>query len=375
MIDPLETDDEDYDPQAVELLEKIKAVRQRPEQRAQHGRAVFLEQARSIKATLPARHPELTSVRSSLLGRKRLFGLSPLVTILIVVALILGSTSTTVYAAQSSTPDHFLYPVKIASEDLRLSLAASSNDKVNMDIEFANRRLQEASLLTESEKYVPNVVSTRWGRHLDDVFEYSQQLDDSQMRAILTQLQAGLQQQLQTSSQLVNAHPEDEQLARLHAEIQAGIYLVESGLANPTALRQQIKAAGGTEIEHEMESVEDQKGNSQSAPVSTPNASKSATSQANSTPAPLLNENTESETPEHVATSPAPNSVESEPKITPQNSGENEQKSSTQNSSESEHKSPTQTSGESENKSQPKTGVTESSASSQPSPDHESGGD
>jgi hypothetical protein len=251
----LKIEKEEFDPEAVSLLAKINDVAPRSENAAQAGRAAFLEQAYLIKSALPAQ-PEWKPSRLPLLSRKWLFGLNPLLTILVVLSIILGSTTTTVYASQNTTPGQILYPVKIASEDLRLSLAPNSGAKVVMDIEFANRRLQEASALTNQQKGIPDSVSSRWGRHVDDIFEHSQQMSDTQMAQILLELQTGLQQQVQTTNQLTAAHPENHELVRLHNEIQASINLVEFGISNPTAFRQQIKTAGGKEIENEMESME-----------------------------------------------------------------------------------------------------------------------
>ena len=271
-----EIDPDSCDEQAVSLLKKIEAVPQRRQSSAEQGRAAFLRQASAIKAALPARPPAATPLRPSALQRRWLFGLSPLLTILLVAAVILASTSTTVYAAQTSAPGHFLYPVKIASEDVRLSLASSSTDKVGMDIEFANRRLQEISSLAQNEKGVPVAVSTRWGQHLDDIFEHAGQMDDTQLEQVMNQLHSGLSQQLQTTDQLISARPEDAQLARLHNEIYASIKLVESGLANPAAFRQQIKAAGGNEIKYEIESMEGEIENQQSNPAPASQSTQSA---------------------------------------------------------------------------------------------------
>jgi len=276
------TDQEAADAQGAALLDKIKHVPQRSESAAQNGRALFMQQAQTIKAALPGSPREPRALRPSLFQRKWLFGLNPLLTILIIAAFVLASTSTTVYAAQGSTPNHFLYPVKIASEDLRLSLAPSSKDKVVMDIEFANRRLQEVSSLAQNEQNVPGAVSTRWGSYLDDVFEHSRQMNDAQMAETLSGLQSGLNLQLQTTDRLLNNHPADSGLLKLHNEIYASVRLVEFGLSNPSAFRQQIKAAGGSEIEHEMQSLKGESDGLQLTPTGVPESGPESLNPASS---------------------------------------------------------------------------------------------
>ena len=321
---------DEFDPLSLELLGKIAPVAPRSENAVRAGRAAFLEQALIIKNALPVQST-LSPSRPSFLKRKWLFGLNPILSTLIIVSLILGSTTTTVYASQNSSPDHFLYPVKIASEDLRLSLASSSKDKVGMDIEFANRRLQEVNTLTLQKKVVPSSVTARWGLHVDDLFEHSQQLSDSQMAQILLELQSGLKQQVQTTSQLTAEQPDDHNLSRLHLEVQAGLNLVELGISDQAVFRQQIKTAGGKEIENEIESMGGKAGGI-NVPQDTPTPTSTIEAEQTNTPyATLENEAKTSLSPtlqpQSSGEEPAQNSESGQsPSSEPKNSGDTENK-------------------------------------------------
>lgn len=246
-------DPETFDQQAISLLEKIKPVAERDESAASHGKTVFLSQAEALKATgSSSTVPELNQKRSKA-SRRWMLGLNPILTILILVLVVLGSSTTTVYAAQNSAPDQFLYPVKLASEDLRLSLASNPKDSIGMSLEFSNRRLEEGARMADDQKTVSESIPSRWLHHIHDLFEHSQSFDNVQMQQSMLQIQQELTQQLQTVDTLLVKHPDDPALLKLHSEILASQALVKNGLNDPQAFRQKIQTSNGKEIEDEME--------------------------------------------------------------------------------------------------------------------------
>lgn len=68
---------------------------------------------------------------------------------LILVIVILGTGIGGAYASQSASPGDLLYPVKTATEKARIALAISENKKNELQIKFAERRLEEAEKLAE----------------------------------------------------------------------------------------------------------------------------------------------------------------------------------------------------------------------------------
>src|SRR4030042_3348473 len=68
---------------------------------------------------------------------------------LLALAVLMGS-SITVYASQSSLPGEPLYSVKSWSEDVRLSLTTSPQRKLDLILNYTNRRANEISQLASS---------------------------------------------------------------------------------------------------------------------------------------------------------------------------------------------------------------------------------
>jgi hypothetical protein len=77
-----------------------------------------------------------------------------LVGTLIALVILIGS-SLTVYASQGSLPGESLYLIKSWSEDVRLSFATSPQTKLNLTLDFTDRRMDEINSLVESGKTFP----------------------------------------------------------------------------------------------------------------------------------------------------------------------------------------------------------------------------
>lgn len=75
----------------------------------------------------------------------------PVVTAAGTLGLILSGAVATV-GATNSLPGDLLYPVKLATERVQLSFSSSSEQRVRLHTEFAERRLQEAVDLTSSDE-------------------------------------------------------------------------------------------------------------------------------------------------------------------------------------------------------------------------------
>ena len=62
------------------------------------------------------------------------------VAIVIILSVITGGTA---YASQESLPGDWLYPVKTATEDARIFLARGAAAKAELNLKFAQKRLEE----------------------------------------------------------------------------------------------------------------------------------------------------------------------------------------------------------------------------------------
>ena len=82
--------------------------------------------------------------------RRFLFGWMPQwATALAIVLVLLLAGGGTVAAASNSMPDSFLYPVKLATEEVQLALTPSQVDKAELCARFADRRIAEIVYMAE----------------------------------------------------------------------------------------------------------------------------------------------------------------------------------------------------------------------------------
>jgi Domain of unknown function (DUF5667) len=182
-------------------------------------------------------------------GNKWLFAIRPLlqmkfVLAIIVALVILLGSSLTVYAAQSSLPDEFLYPVKSLSEDLLLSMAGSSQAKLNLTLEYTGRRVNEFSHLLEMGKAVPEQSSARFQNELDTALQLASEMDDAQMLKALGQIKRQAESQGISLEELISKLPLQARpaIARLQSILQEQVNLSSYGEQDPQAFRSEIRA-------------------------------------------------------------------------------------------------------------------------------------
>jgi hypothetical protein len=80
--------------------------------------------------------------------------LGKVIAVLVVLVIVLfGGTTATVLASQNSIPGDTLYPIKTTLERTRLSLARSSDARVELQLEFAEQRLGEIEALIKEGRF------------------------------------------------------------------------------------------------------------------------------------------------------------------------------------------------------------------------------
>jgi len=72
----------------------------------------------------------------------------PVGTIILIIVLVLGSGVLAVNASYSSLPGDALYPLKLTTEKVQLSLSFDEKDKIALEVEFAGRRIDELNKVT-----------------------------------------------------------------------------------------------------------------------------------------------------------------------------------------------------------------------------------
>ena len=126
---------------------------------------------RARKRLLEAMQPSVAPTEPR---RLDIFGwLKPLArrtAVAIVVAALLVGGGATAYAAQGSMPDEVLYPMKIATEKVRLAVTPSEAGKAGLHIAFAERRVQEmAEMGRRGRVEEVTMLATALDYHLEQV--------------------------------------------------------------------------------------------------------------------------------------------------------------------------------------------------------------
>jgi hypothetical protein len=228
----------------VEHLESLRDMPARDAQSAERGRAAFLSQAQTIAQAVsprPKKRLGYWSVFSNtLFRRKERFSMfTTLATIFTVIALALGGTGATVYAAQGSLPGESLYQLKLQSEDFRLTWENQEMEKIALALQFANRRMEEFQALLAENQIPPDSLMLRLQNQLDTALRLTAGLDDEQVVPALLQIRQTLEQQERILAQLQEqaGAPVEAVLLRLRDQIRLRISWVEEGQADPAQLR------------------------------------------------------------------------------------------------------------------------------------------
>lgn len=163
-------------------------------------------------------------------------------TLLVFFMLVFGGTGATVLAAQSSLPDQPLYGVKLASETVRAGIPASSQSRVDLAMDFADLRLQEALQLASEGKPIPATVWERMDNFVTLGLSTAAGLDDEQLAQQLTQIQSRLQTELAQLSQLKADSRYSDTAASVWAALLTRQQLVTIGLSDPAAFREYMQS-------------------------------------------------------------------------------------------------------------------------------------
>lgn len=158
---------EPVDENLVVWLENLRSVPERDPETAVQSQARFLAELESLDLpeTGPSIFTLITNWLRSLVGSNRKkeakdmntpagrFSLATLVVVALIGVFLFGGAGTTVYAAQGSLPGDTLYPVKMTIEQGQASLSSDAATRAELYLQFANRRLDEISLLIAGERF------------------------------------------------------------------------------------------------------------------------------------------------------------------------------------------------------------------------------
>jgi hypothetical protein len=238
----------EIDAKTKQALERLRSVPPRNPVQAARGKAEFLKQAAGMRLAESRekenRHNRQSSTVFPAFPRKeRTPMFNPLIAIVLALAVLFSGTVTTVYASQTSLPNQTLYPVKILSEDATLALHNDPQTQIQYNLDFADRRISEMTLLLSNSTAIPEEVITRLQNELDQALQLTAGLEDSQMRQQLEQIRQRAETQLKEANILMSGAPQSDQplLLRTQARIQEQIRLATLGESDPKGFRLQVQ--------------------------------------------------------------------------------------------------------------------------------------
>lgn len=206
------------DPQLIEKIELMGPTPDRDPLLASQGRDRFLSELERIPAVVPksplawltglfkSGNPDANTVDTI----NRRFAISTLVALIVVAVMVFGGASATAYASQSALPGDALYPVKTSLEETQISLANDAYLKAQLNLEFAQRRMNEITeLLQQGRNSDVEFAASEFEAYIQKAMEATQFVlaGDPERGAELSRLvsQALLDYAVALKSVLVNA--------------------------------------------------------------------------------------------------------------------------------------------------------------------------
>lgn len=231
-------DNHEINPELKKMLESLQDIPERNLQDSHTGRENYMAQVKSLN---PRRATSRKSVRQGKpLGRQAWVTRFAAITAVIVVAL--SSLGGTIYAAQAAQPDDLLYGVKTLTEEIQVRLEGDPEEKLDLYVSFANRRLQEIQNQIAAGEQVSEKALELLEQHTRKMMEQAAKLDETGMNKALHQIEENLQEQNQTMAELGKEQPQgsDPRLEKALKTIRERLELVKHGIKEPKGYREQI---------------------------------------------------------------------------------------------------------------------------------------
>ena len=136
------TEKKSIDPKLRAELHLLDSMPERDPQAIAQGRAQFLTQAQSLTAPVSVKpnRRHNTWIQSIFAKKESKSMFTAIASFIVALTLAFGGAGATVYAAQDSLPNDFLYPVKTFSEDFQLAFQNDDFDELTLLGLFADRQ-------------------------------------------------------------------------------------------------------------------------------------------------------------------------------------------------------------------------------------------
>lgn len=239
-------------------LEPLREAPVRNPAKAVRGRTAFLVEARRIAATRPKGVPVsvgapsrlnqwIKHIRNPFSREERYSMFGAMSSILVILALVFGGAGATVYAAQGSLPDQVLYPIKTVSEDVQLALVGQAQNRLELALSFADRRVDEMLALRAAGEAIPPETATRLENHIRLALQIAAGMYPDQLPQALQQIRTHLarQERLMEMAQNGAAGADEPLLQQVRLMLREQNRLIEQGLQEPARFRYQLQLKFG----------------------------------------------------------------------------------------------------------------------------------
>jgi hypothetical protein len=235
---------DDLDPQLKEKLNKFQSIKSRNPDAAARGKARYLAEARQLGVTstgFKRLNLWIENIKSVFRKKEKNPMFTTLISVFLILTTLLGGGGITVVAAQSSQPGDLLYPVKAISEDVYYQLTTGDQDRLNLSLDYADRRMVEIQKMLEEGHLPSDAVLLRLQTHLQTALELSVK-NTSEVDRLLEQTRLQIERQLQTHLQQPSSNPAGEALRlQVRDMLQVRIGWIDDGLKQMAQLRVQTQ--------------------------------------------------------------------------------------------------------------------------------------
>jgi hypothetical protein len=231
---------EGQDFELISLVEKLRSAPERSPRMAANGRVKFLVEAQTYHPAVSRPHERRHIEWKTIFSRKAHPKMATFSTLLLIFTLLFGGTGATAYAAQNSLPDETLYPVKLMTEDIRSGITVQSDDRLELALQFAQRRLDEMLAMNQAGQPLSSVVETRWEQQIQSALQLTANMNETAISQAMRQVRERLMEQDHQLSQHLETHPADPILEQVHEQIRDHLQLVDQGVSDHDAFRSRV---------------------------------------------------------------------------------------------------------------------------------------
>ena len=173
--------EQSLDPYLSEKLDLLRETPPRDPQAAAHGRERFLAELDAIPELNPVEAApgilgwfkrQNRSTKDKSMNKTQRFAFSAVMVVIVIAVLLLGGAGATAYAAKGSLPGDTLFPVKTGLEQTQVRLSRNAYEQAQLQLRFAERRLEEIAELIKSGRFEDvKVASTEFEYYVQQALQ------------------------------------------------------------------------------------------------------------------------------------------------------------------------------------------------------------